>query len=227
MKNVISFSLWGNDRKYTLGAVKNCVLAEMYLPDWICRFYLGQDVPKDIIEQLEKYTNVELIFMEEPCDRTGMFWRFLAASDPDVHAMLSRDTDCRLCQREAAMINEWMESDKDFHIIRDHPYHATEIMGGMWGVKNGLLSDMTNMVDEYEKGDFWQVDQNFLREKIYPMVRDHALVHDPFFERKPFMTKRDYNSKVRFIGEVFDENEEYNPKDIEVLAKAEGVHWLE
>ena len=226
MKNVISFCLWGNNLKYTLGAIKNCTLAEKYFPDWVCRFYLGKDVPHDIIGQLQKRENVEMIFMEEPCDRTGMFWRFLAASDPDVHAMLSRDTDCRLCVRDPAAVEEWMQSDKDFHIIRDHPYHATEIMGGMWGVKNGLLSNMINMVDEYEKGDFWQVDQNFLREKIYPMVQEHALVHDPFFERRPFPIERDYNSKVRFIGEVFDENEEYNPKDIEVLAQAEGVNLL-
>jgi hypothetical protein len=225
MKNVISFCLWGDDLKYTLGAVKNCDLAEKYFPDWICRFYVGSDVPEYILLQIQKQNNTEIIRMSEPCDRTGMFWRFLAASDPDVHAMLSRDTDCRLCAREAAAVNEWMDSDKDFHIIRDHPYHGTAIMGGLWGVKNGLLSNMKEMVDEYEKGDFWQVDQNFLREKVYNNIQHSVLVHDPFFDKKPFPVERDYGSSVRFIGEVFDEHDRYNPEDIEVLAKAEGKSY--
>ena len=221
MKNVISFCLWGNNLKYTLGAIKNCDLADKYFPGWICRFYIGEDIPHPIVDQLRERGNVELIHMSGPCDRTAMFWRFLAASDPEVNAMLSRDTDSRLCAREAAAVNEWMESNKDFHIIRDHPYHATEIMGGIWGVRNGLLSNMKNMVEDYKKVNFWQVDQNFLKEKIYPLVHTHALVHDPFFEKKPFPVERNYNSSVRFIGEVFDEHEQFNSDDITVLKQAE------
>ena len=48
--------------------------------------------------------------------------------------------------------------------MRDHPQHATEILGGMWGVRNNLLPNMVGMINDYVKGDFWQVDQNFLRE---------------------------------------------------------------
>jgi len=223
MKNVISFSLWGDNPKYTIGAIKNCPLAQEHFPDWICRFYVGEDVPKDIIESIESFENAEIIKTTEPCNRTGMFWRFLAASDPEVNAMLSRDTDCRLCAREARAVEEWMNSDKDFHVIRDHPYHGTQIMGGVWGVKNGALSNMKELVDAYEKGDFWQVDQNFLREIVWPIVENSMVVHDPFFARKPFPVEREYDSDVRFIGEVFDENDDYNPKDIEILREAEEL----
>jgi len=45
-----------------------------------------------------------------------MFWRFWAADDPEVGIMLSRDCDSRISDREIAAINEWLESDKDFHI---------------------------------------------------------------------------------------------------------------
>ena len=48
-------------------------------------------------------------------------------------------------------------------------------------------------------------------------------VHDPFFSRKPFPVEREYDSDVRFIGEVFDENDDYNPKDIEILREAEEL----
>ena len=88
--------------------------------------------------------------------------------------------------------------------MRDHPYHNTAILGGMWGSKKGVLPQMKKLIDEYIKGSFWQVDQNFLREKIYPLVKDNSLVHDEFFDKKPFPIKRENG---RFIGERinFDE----------------------
>jgi hypothetical protein len=86
--------------------------------------------------------------------------------------MISRDTDSRLNSRESNAVNQWLKSNKDFHIMRDHPYHNTEILGGMWGVRNGLLSDIKDDIKKYVKGDFWQVDQNFLKEIVYPKVKN-------------------------------------------------------
>jgi len=141
-----------------------------------------------------------------------MFWRFLAASDADVEVMLSRDTDSRLSEREKAAVEEWLESDKGFHIMRDHPAHITAILGGMWGAKKGSIPDMGNLISEYTRGEFWQVDQNFLREKIYPLVRNDAYVHDEFFEKKPFPTRREGGFEhdgepKKFVGEPVDEND--------------------
>lgn len=36
---VISFTLYGNDKKYTLGALRNAVIAPLYYPGWKVRFY--------------------------------------------------------------------------------------------------------------------------------------------------------------------------------------------
>jgi len=36
---VISFTLYGNDKKYTYGAIRNAVLAPRYYPGWTVRFY--------------------------------------------------------------------------------------------------------------------------------------------------------------------------------------------
>ena len=128
MKKIISFSLWGNNPKYTIGAIKNAELSKIIYPDWICRFYCGKSVPLDIIEKLKSYDNVEVIEMDEYGDWNGMFWRFYACEDADV--MISRDTDSRLSFREKSAVDEWMNSDKDFHIMRDHPYHNALILGG-------------------------------------------------------------------------------------------------
>jgi hypothetical protein len=166
MKKVISFSLWGDNPKYTIGAIKNAELIDTIYPGWIGRFYCGKSVPIDIIEILKTYTNVEVIEMEENGDWSGMFWRFYACEDSDV--MISRDTDSRLNLREKNAVDEWLNSDKDFHIMRDHPYHNALILGGMWGVRNGILKNIVDLIKNYNKGDFWQVDQNFLREQICP-----------------------------------------------------------
>ena len=70
----------------------------------------------------------------------------------------------------------------------------------MWGVRGGLLKDMQQYINNYTKGDFWQVDQNFLRDVIYPLVKDDAFVHDPFFEDKPFLYDRD---EKHFVGQCY------------------------
>ena len=48
---------------------------------------------------------------------------------------VSRDLDSRLNSRERAAVEEWLQSDKDFHFMRDHPQHGTEVLGSAWGTK--------------------------------------------------------------------------------------------
>lgn len=204
MKKIISFSLWGDIPKYTEGAIRNAELALEIYPDWICRYYVGKDVPLDIIERLIAFDNTELYIMNEPRDWTGMFWRFYAASDLDVGVMISRDVDCRLNMREKVAVDEWLSSDKDFHIMRDNHQHNVPILGGMWGVRNGFLSEMVCDIDDFVKGDYWQVDQHFLDQVVYPKVGSNSFVHDEYFDKKPFPTIRENDF---FVGQAFDENE--------------------
>jgi len=211
MKKIISFSLWGDNPKYTIGAIRNAELTPIIFPNWVSRFYCGKSVPEDIIEKLKSLPQTEVIIMDEGGDWTGMFWRFYACEDSDI--MLSRDTDSRLSNREKLAIDEWLESDKDFHIMRDHPYHNTEILGGMWGVRNGLLKNIKELIGDYIKGNFWQVDQNFLREKIYPLVINNSFTHDSYLNYNP-NSKQFPSERIdkEFIGDVFDENEIRHPE---------------
>ncbi len=125
--------------------------------------------------------------------------------------MISRDTDSRLGEREKAAIDEWIGSDKDFHIMRDHQFHATEILGGMWGSRNGILKGMRQMIKDYNKGSYndkYQVDQNFLRDVIYPKVKDTAMVHDEFFDGLPFPEKAPKRTESYFVGQVYNHLDE-------------------
>ena len=204
-KKVITFSLWGDNPVYTIGAVKNAELAETVYPGWECWFYVGQSVPADIVQTLEAKDNCKVIKMDEEGDWDGMFWRFIPASDPEVDIMISRDTDSRLNSREAGAVTEWLEMGKRFHIMRDHPHHGTQILGGMWGVRGDILSNMEELVGECKKGNYWQVDQDFLKEKIYPVIEPYAHVNDEFFQKVAFPTTR--KGKL-FIGQAYNEHDQ-------------------
>jgi hypothetical protein len=208
---LITFSLWGNNAKYTVGAIRNADLTKKIYPGWISRFYCGTTVPKDIIKYLENKECCEVVMMNEPGDWRGMFWRFYPASEDNVDVMISRDTDSRINMREKLAVDEWLKSNKSFHIMRDHPWHGTPILGGMWGVRGNILKDMKDMIDKYIKGDFWQVDQNFLKEYVYNIIKDDCFVHDSFHSyedfKKPFPNKR---NGQEFVGEAFDEYEKPN-----------------
>ena len=207
MKKIISFSLWGKDPKYTIGAIQNAKLAKEIYPDWICRYYIGKTTPTDIVKELGYFGNTEIVIMENDGNWTSMFWRFYPAADETVDVMISRDCDSRLNMREKEAVDEWLNSNKGFHIMRDHPWHSTEILGGMWGVKKGILPNIIDQINTFNKGEYWQVDQNFLTQKIYPIVKDISMVHDEFFKydnhRKPFPSVR---INKEFVGDVFDQN---------------------
>ena len=62
---LITFSLWGQNPKYLIGAIRNAELAKKIYPDWTCRFYVAKSVPSQIILQLEKFDNVEIALLSK------------------------------------------------------------------------------------------------------------------------------------------------------------------
>lgn len=228
MIKVISYSLWGANSRYTQGAIQNAKLASYYYPGWISRFYYSNDVPSDIIEQLSSISNTELILVDEPADWTGMFWRFYAASDTDI--MLSRDSDARLSKREACAVNAWLESGKNFHIMRDHPYHARPIMGGMWGCKNGILSNIKDLINQYSKINRYEIDQQFLATIVYPIISNDYIAHDEFYEGKPFPSTCGDRIPCFHIGQAYQGDgtvigvDEYGPQSyIKYIKEFENI----
>ena len=81
-----------------------------------------------------------------------------------------RDADSRLNLRDVSAIEDWVKSDKNFHIVREHPEgHCMEMCGGMWGCKGGSVPDMPQLVQEYLNGtdpNALGIDQFFLRDII-------------------------------------------------------------
>lgn len=203
MKRLISFSLWGNNPKYCVGAIKNAELVSKIYPDWICRFYVSKLVDKKIIENLSNL-NSEIVLKDGEGDWTSMFWRFEAGADKSCEAVIFRDTDSRLNTREKAAVDEWLKSDKTFHIMRDHPAHSFNILGGMWGIKPSEKYDFENLLKNFKKDNHYGIDYNFFSSVLYPLIGEDKIVHDEFFDKKNFPLKRE---GYQFVGEVFDEND--------------------
>ena len=133
---VISFCLWGDKPMYNVGAIRNAQLISQIYPDWEGWFYISSSVPEETIKKLESFDQVKVISAGSESNWSSMLWRTLPVTiDSGVEIMISRDTDCRLNLREKKAVDEWLDSGKPFHLMRDHPYHTVPIMGGMWGCR--------------------------------------------------------------------------------------------
>ena len=110
MKQVISYSLYGQQMKFLVGAIKNAQLAQRFFPEFTVRFYVGNSVPTWTRSTLALFPNVEMITVDEPENSISRMWRFRAILDPSVDVVLSRDADARLSYREVIAHQEFLSS---------------------------------------------------------------------------------------------------------------------
>ena len=185
----ISYSLYGSNPRYTDGAIANAKLIKTVYPNWVMRVYYDSTVPPKLIHQLQA-DGVQLVDMSHS-NINKMSWRFQATEN--TARSCSRDIDSRLSRREAVAVQEWIQSGKKFHVMRDHPSHSSHsISGGMWcstTIPNmrALLTNVTNQA--------YAQDMNFLKKVIWPMAQKSLLQHDSFSCEKfgggkPFPTPR-------------------------------------
>jgi len=181
-RNVITFSLWGDDPIYVHGAVVNARIAPHLYYGWRCRFYCDRTVPDNVIREL-KAQAAEVLFVDDAkLKRLRPLWRFFASDDPEVDRFICRDADSRLNGMELVAVDDWIKSGKPFHIMRDHPYHMELILAGMWGGVAGVLPNLSRLATSTPKfmRNRWS-DQEFLRAAVWPLVKDQALIHDSYY----------------------------------------------
>eukprot|EP00957_Ditylum_brightwellii_P077912 5921791-Ditylum_brightwellii.AAC.1 len=148
-------------------------MKEIY-PGWDMRVYYDNSVPMEIIEQM-KELQVQLVDMTNS-KMNKMSWRFQAASD--AKRFCARDIDSRLSKRESAAVEEWVQSGKQFHVMRDHPCHSNyTISGGMWC--STTIPNMEALLTGVKSQAYLQ-DMNFLDKVIWPMAQKSLLQHDSF-----------------------------------------------
>ena len=207
MKKIIAFSLWGDNPKYCIGAIKNAQLRIQYYSDWVCKFYIQKDVSLKYIDELKNIENTEILICNETANWKFTTQRFCAIDEKNISHVIFRDTDSRLNQREADAVNQWIKDDTAIHVMKDHPYHGNfPILAGMWGLnKSKFPFNMRQSLDSYStKGvqEQYYYDQIFLNNYIWPNFYQDSTIHDEFFTNNPFPSKR---VNTQFVGQSFDE----------------------
>jgi len=246
MKKIISYSIYNKRPKDILGLICNCILSKFVYPSWSIYIYYDNTIPRECIQILKSFDNVEMKYMNEHwlTKYDKMMWRFLAIDDADI--VICRDGDSWISKREEVCVNEWLESDKIFHIIRDHCYHSKEIMGGMWGMKKiknfSMEEKLKNMIEKYSEPKI--NDQTFLKLYIYDILnKDDIFIHTgkqfamndegkPWLPGKEIWKTGGYfpEENIKLIPEYCDWDEwipEFSFKKINALNKFLCAHCLE
>ena len=94
MKKVISFSVWGTEPDYLVGARRNAEIAPGVYPGWETWFYVEKGTEVDL-KAADK-----VIYYDKELGTDGAFQRFRPMEDPSVDIFISRDCDSRLSDRE-------------------------------------------------------------------------------------------------------------------------------
>lgn len=201
MKKIISLSCYGTNPRYIVGAARQYELAKEFYPDWNFRLYT------DNISNFNDLKDAELIDMSE--DKTnGMYWSRRALFESEDNITLIRGADGRITKREQRAVLEWLDSDKKFHTIKDHDAHYEfPIIGDIYGYKGKFNTPILNLMNWWIKNDTsYLSDQIWLREVIYPVVKDSILLHSMdagwFGE-----TRAQLSNPYGFCGNGWDEND--------------------
>ena len=193
-KPVIAFTLFGSNPRYLRGALQNVLAARELYPGWTCRFYVDDSVDATFLDVLAA-EGAEVV-RDESGNRDFrhlLTRRFQVADDPKVGRFMVRDCDSVVNPREAAAVAEWIESGLPFHVMRDWWTHTDPMLAGLWGGIAGAFPDMIGCLNAFigDKPMSTNWDQYFLRDQVWPAIRDRVIVHDrcyPAHRAQPFPT---------------------------------------
>ena len=222
----ISYSLWGDNKVYTYGMIENIILAHELYPEWTVRVHYNDTVPTKIIDWIKTQRNTELIHHPgNEKSAINTFWRFEDLFIKDAITIV-RDSDSRLNKREVDIVNDWLNSDKDFYSCRDHKHHTVPIMAGAMGCRNNCLKwipiknnnnningprymfmDGLELMNEFIKQNTngkYCIDQIFLANFVYPHICLHCNFYTSHNNYEPFCKILE-PVETGFIGEVIEE----------------------
>ena len=213
LKKYIVFQIWGDNPLFLIGLIENIKLSPQIYPQWKVRIYYN-NVPKHWLLRIKQFP-VELVKEMYNDKIQFQIWRILPLFDKGVDVFICRDADSRINYREKAAVDDWLESDKPLHIMRDHPSgHNTKILAGMCGFNNCIIRKTiklkdSNLIHQLKLNDR-DTDQEFLRKVIFPFFSHNHIAHDKYnhfnygCERDFPPTDPSKRKICNFVGEVHD-----------------------
>jgi hypothetical protein len=203
-KDVVAFSLYGSGDRYVRGALMNVDAFRRYFPEFVCRFYVGADIPDRLTGELIDAGAEVIVMHARGVDATYMFWRFLVAEDMRKRVYLIRDIDAIPGPRDRMLHDRWIASGRTWQVIRDHYSHNMRIMGGLWGGHTRPSFLTARLGHLWRFGNHYNRDQKFLSSVIWPLIRHDVLVQDHllrFADESPLFHSLDTEA-FSCIGEI-------------------------
>ncbi len=184
-RNIISFSLWGDKRRYIDNAIENGRLRKHFYPEWTLRFYVEEaSVNIEVVKELRNLDCEVILMPKQKLVWEGLFWRMHVINNPNVDRFLQRDVDSVFSVKERLAVDEWLSSDKYFHVMRDHYAQTDLIQAGLWGGCSNVLPKLNTLLKMFRlhQPPSRMVDQQFLSGVVWPTVRQSVLIHDSNFK---------------------------------------------
>jgi hypothetical protein len=160
---VFSFCLYGTEPNYYTGLLENIKLIREWFPEFDIFVYKG------ICDPSWKITDATVI----ETGREGainMLYRYMPLKTEEVGFV--RDADSRITERDRWCIQDFLASPQNYHMIRDHAWHRSPIMGGLFGWKKPLDIEIDTSRDAG-----YGSDEDYLSNFVYPKILPELLVH--------------------------------------------------
>jgi hypothetical protein len=203
----ISYTLFGTQPKYYIGAEKNIELNKKLLPDWVTVIYYNE---KNILDGwVEKLSSLgaemrnitDFSFSDKDTIHYPYFWRFFSFLNDGISIV--RDLDSRVSDREVEYINRWLNSECDYFIIRDHPWHSP-VPSGLFGIKSKIQEFEDHFINFINTSDLrWGTDQEILHQYM-ENIDENNIFYCGLDRVDTYIPRNDKNF---FIGMQIDEND--------------------
>ncbi|XP_047499125.1 uncharacterized protein LOC125045739 [Penaeus chinensis] len=212
-QRVVSLSLYGDRAEYWLGLDTLLTQVRRHYPGWKVRLYTDARWRRGVLcPMLRDHAHFYVCDVEDLPPPLGdvsaihpTMWRTLPLGESQVAAMVVRDTDSPISSREAAAVEQWLASNKTFHVMRDHPQHDTTILAGMWGARwenlpaprvAELAQVRRRMLERGRGKSHSGVDQEILNKVLWPVAKGRMVSHDSYLCQKyphslPWPTQRE------------------------------------
>lgn len=163
MKRCFSFCLYGTEPNYYIGLLENIKLIREWFPEFDIFVYKG------ICDPTWEIPNATIIETTRE-GAINMLYRYLPLKNSTIGFI--RDADSRITERDRWCISEFLSSPYNYHMIRDHAFHKSRLMGGLFGWKKPLDIE----IDTSETAGYGD-DEAYIARFIYPNIVNQLLVH--------------------------------------------------
>lgn len=189
-----SFCLYGSTPYYYTGLLENIRIIQEFFPDFSIYVYRGQCDPSWVLPE------GIIVIDTGKAGPINMLFRYKVCEEAEIGFI--RDADSRITERDRWCIEDFLSSPFSYHVIRDHIWHKSKIMGGLFGWREKMRIEF----DENHPSGYGY-DEMVLSQTLYPTIREKTLVHTNINAYIGEHTRRiqiPHKDAQDFIGNVYE-----------------------